>query len=521
MKAPLKSASERRHPTGQRWLLIFAVLMGVLFSFEAVAQKRVKLKQADQLRSGRDASGTKYSRAIGNVIFNQNNTTIYCDSAWFYKDKNAIEAFGRIRITEGDSVTITGGKLEYDGNTRHAKLRKNVVFTKLATSTLYTENLDFNRPKNLAYYHDGGKLVDSINVLTSRNGYYNVTNNLASFKRDVVVTHPEYIMKSDSLQYNSRTKIIYFITPTNVLHKADSSTFVYNSGEYNTRSKQSEFEAGTGETAEYKVVSKDYQLDDIQKIYKLRGDVVMTSKKDNLLIYGQAADYYKAKGYSKVYNRAYAAKITDNNDTLFIAADTLVSIESEDASKKRLLAYNNVRIYKSDMQGVADSLEYRQLDSILYFYKTPILWSDGNQMTADSINMVIRNETIDKVYLNANAFVISRDSLLNFNQIRGRHMTAEFRDQKISRVFVNGNGESIYFALSKENVGAMGMNRIICSDITIRFQDGQVKTLSFYTQPEARFIPPHELKKEDAVLKGFSWREDRKPDRSDVVDSRP
>src|SRR5690606_34190920 len=149
---------------------------------------------------------------------------------------------------------------------------------------------------------------------------------------------------------------------------------------------------GTGETVEYKIVSKDYQLDDIRKVYRLRGDVVMTSKKDNLVIYGQAADYYKTKGYSKVYNNDYVAKVTDNNDTLFIAADTLVSIEHEDPSKKRLLAYNNVRIYKSDMQGVADSLEYREADSVLYFYRQPVIWTEGNQMTADSIRMLIRNQ---------------------------------------------------------------------------------------------------------------------------------
>lgn len=505
-----------------RWKTAVAcIVLIAMASTHSLAQKRVKLKHADELRSGRNAAGNKIQRTIGNVVFVQNNTTIYCDSAYLDKDNNAIEAFGRIRITEGDSVTITGGKLEYDGNTKLAKLRRNVVFTKLATSTLYTDFLDFSRPQNVAYYYNGGKLVDSINVLTSRKGYYNLNNNLASFKKDVVVNHPDYTMTSDSLQYNSRTKIIYFKTATHVLHKVDSSTFVYEGGEYDTKSRNADLLTGTGETVEYKVVSKDYKLDDISKVYRLRGDVVMTSKKDNLLIYGQAADYYKARGYSKVYNHAYAAKVTDNNDTLFIAADTLVSIESDDPAKKRLLAYHNVRIYKSDMQGVADSLEYRQLDSVLYFYKSPVIWTEGNQMTADSINMLMKNQTIDKVYLNTNAFVISQDSLLNFNQIKGRHMTAHFSNQKISRVYVNGNGESIYFALSDKEAMAMGMNRIICSDITIRFEDGQLKTLSFYTQPEARFIPPHELKKEDMTLRGFSWSEKRKPGRKDVVGSKP
>ena len=500
-------------------LLLFLLTFANLDS--ATAQKRVKLKQADQLRSGKDKDGNKFERVIGNVIFIQNRTTIYCDSAYFFKSKNSIEAFGRIKIVEGDSITITGNKLEYDGNIKKAKLRNNVVFTKLETSTLYTDYLDFDRPKNQAYYFNGGRLVDSINVLTSRKGYYDINSNMASFKKEVHVNNPDYTMTSDSLQYNSRSKVLYFRTPTNVLDKKDSSTFVYNGGEHDTRSRRSDLRLGTAESKDYKLVGIDYQLDDIRKIYRLRGNVMMTSKKENLIIYGQAADYDKSKGISKIYNNAYVAKITDNNDTLFISADTLVSIENADPKKKRLLAYNHVKIFRSDLQGVADSLEYRESDSTIYFYKNPILWTEGNQMTADSIRMLIKGKTIDKIFMNVNSFVISKDSLFNFNQIKGRKMTAEFKNKKINQVIVEGNGESIYYALSEEESSAMGMNKIICSNITIRFKDGKVNNLSFYVQPEASFIPPHELKKEDMTLKGFAWKETEKPLKKDVVKPPP
>ena len=331
-----------------------------------------------------------------------------------------------MRITEGDSVTITGKKLEYSGNTKIAQLRNNVVFTKLATATLYTDYLDFNRNTNLAYYYNGGRLVDSINVLTSNKGYYELNSNMASFKKNVHVKNPDYTMTSDSLRYNSRTKFIYFVTPTNVIDK-DSSTFVYEDGELDTKTRQSVLEVGTAESDRFILESDEFQLDDIRKVYKLRKSVKLISKEENLIIYGQAADYYKAKGIIKVFDKAYLAKITDDNDTLFMAADTLVSIDSQDPAKKRLLAYNTVKIFKSDLQGVADSLEYRMSDSTIYFYQNPVLWSEGNQMTADSIHMLIKNNTIDRIFMNVNAFVISQDSLFNFNQIKGRKMTAEFK----------------------------------------------------------------------------------------------
>jgi lipopolysaccharide export system protein LptA len=479
------------------------------------AQKKVTLKKADQLMGGKKGD-EKYQRLIGNVIFVQNNTTIYCDSAHFYKKRNSVEAFGYVHIVEGDSIDITGSRLEYDGNTKKAKLRNNVVFTKLATATLYTDYLDFYRSQNLAYYFNGGKLVDSLNTLTSNKGYYKTNTNLASFKKNVDVKNPDYTMQADSLQYNSRTKIIYFVTETTVINK-DSSTFVYQGGIYNTVSKVSDVKKGTGESEAYTIVGERYDYDGIRNVGKVRGNVVMTSKKENLLIYGQASDHFKNTGYTKVYDHAYVAKVTEDNDTLFMSADTLISIDNVDPKKKRLLAYHNVKIFKTNMQGKADSLEYRPSDSTIYFYNKPVLWSEGNQMTADSIRMLIEHNTISKIFLVANAFVISQDTLLNFNQIKGRRMTAELANSKINKVIVLGNGESVYYALDDKTMSLMGMNKIICSNITIRFKEGKVNNLSFYVKPDAQFIPPHELKKEMRTLKGFNWKAEEKPLRDDVV----
>lgn len=494
-------------------LLILCFLL--VIATGGYAQKRVRLKQSDVLRSGK-RNDVRFDRLIGNVIFTQNETTIYCDSAHFFRKQNSLEAFGKVRIIEGDSITITGSRLIYNGDDKTAKLRRNVVFTKLATATLYTDNLDYARVPNLAHYFSGGRLVDSVNVLTSRKGYYQVNNNLASFKDNVKVTNPDYTMYADSMQYNSRTKDIYFVSETTVINK-DSSRAVYQSGVYNTITKVSDLQSGVGENEDFTIEGDEYDLDAIRNIGRVRGNVVMTSKKESLIIYGQASDYFKDKGLTKVYNNAYVAKITDDNDTLYVTADTLVSIDSKDPAKKRILAYNGVRIFKKDLQGIADSLEYRAADSMIYFYNDPVLWTQGNQMTADSISMLIENNTISKMYLTDNAFVISQDTLRNFNQIKGRDMLAEFSGSQISRVIVEGNGESLYFALDEKDQGFMGMNKIICSNITIRFRDGKVNNLSFYVKPEASFIPPHELKKEQRTLKGFEWRADSRPKREDVV----
>lgn len=493
------------------------VLLLTISISEINAQTKVNLRQADLLTRGqRDTEA--FDRLIGNVIFEQNETVIYCDSAYFFKEKNSVEAFGNVRILEGDSVTVTGKFLEYDGNTKQAELQRNVVFTKLATATLYTDHLYYDRTRNLAYYRDGGRLVDSINVLTSRRGYYDVNSHMASFKRNVNVKNPDYTMTSDSLQYNSRTKVIFFRTETKVVNNQDES-FIYKGGNYNTITKKSLMTQGLLEARSYTIVGKRYDLDDMRKIYKIREDVAMTYRQENLTIYGQSADHYRRSGIAKVYDKAWLAKVTDDNDTLYMTADTLVSIDSQDPKKKRLLAYNNVKVFKKNMQAVADSVEYRPADSTIYMYVNPVLWAEENQMTADSINLVIRNNTIDRIYLKRNSFIVSQDTIQNFNQIKGRMMVAEFTGSNLKQVLVQGNGESIYFALNEENTSYIGMNQIICSNIIIRFREGRVNTLSFYVNPDARFIPPHQLKEEEKKLKDFKWKQDVRPARKEVVRS--
>jgi lipopolysaccharide export system protein LptA len=186
-----------------------------------------------------------------------------------------------------------------------------------------------------------------------------------------------------------------------------------------------------------------------------------------------------------------------------------------------------VRIFKTDLQGIADSLAYIAPDSTIHFYKDPVLWAQENQMTADSIRILLRQKKIDKIYLVANSFVVSEDSLKNYNQIKGRRMMASFEGKAIHHVLVQGNGESIYYAMEEKktkvdtvttkSTETMGLNKIICSNMRINFKNGKVNNISFYIKPDASFIPPHEWKDGDRKLRGFTWRGPDRPKREDVV----
>jgi len=499
------------------------ILLVLICLFEAHGQRKIKLKRADKLR-GSMSNNERVDWVIGHVIFVQNKTVIYCDSAQFFRSQNSVDAYGAIRITDGDSVVLTAKSLRYDGNKKIAYLRENVVFKKKTKVTLTTDFLDFDRMKNEIRFFNNGKLVDTDNTLTSQKGYFDLNTNMASFKTDVVGITKDYTINSDTLQYNSDNKFIYFHSHTKVVDQTEKVAY-YDSGYFDTAEKTSVLGNGDIQTPSFVLKGTTIYLDNINKSYRALGKVILESKEESMNIYGNEGYYNKETKVSKIFGNAYIARFNDETDTLFIAADTLVSIDNDDVKKRGFFAFNHVRIYKKDLQGVADSLAYKNSDSTIYFYGNPVLWANENQLTADSVKVLMKNKTINTVFLESNSFVASEDSLKNYNQIKGRKMTAYFADKAIQKVVVEGNGESLYFALQEksqvtkdsasieEQNSLIGMNKIICSNMKLNFLNGKINNISFYIKPEASFIPPHQLTRKNIRLNGFSWHGEKRPSR--------
>ncbi len=493
---------------------IFLLLLS-LYSTHIFAQNKISIESADSLLGGRNTKGEAVRKLIGNVKLTQGSTSIYGDSVILYPQRNMTEVFGkRVRVEEGDSIVVTGKKLVYNGNTRTAEMRNDVIY-KDPSMTLYTDYLNFDIPNNFAYYYEGGRLVDTTNVLTSRRGSYQTVSHLAAFKDSVVLINPEYRVESDTLQYNTVTKVAYTKGPTVIIDK-DSTVLNAEAGsEFNTTQKQSIFGLGTVETRKYTIQADQLFLDDAKKRYTAEQNVVMVSKDNDVIITGQYAYHLSKEGITKVYGNPVMKKIM-TPDTLYLSADTLVSIEDSLANGDRILAFHKVKIYRQDLQGIADSLAYHVSDSVLYFFEDPVLWNKGSQITADSINLEIRNNTMHKMNTTINSFVISQDTIRNFNQVKGRNMEAFFEEGNLSKINVYGNGETIYYPLQADTI-TVGMNKIVCSDIFMEFLNNEISKIHFYVKPEASLIPPHEIKKADSRLQGFAWRPQERPTKAEVI----
>ncbi|GAB4472142.1 MAG: OstA-like protein [Thermoflexibacter sp.] len=509
----------------------------------------------------------KVKRGISSqVFFKQGLTLMYCDSAYQFVQRNNIEAYGNIMFIDADSTVTTGDTLYYDGNKRYARLRGNVVMRD-REKTVTTRFLDYDLNTKVAHYFNGGMVQDDSSTLMSEVGYYNVGTKVSNFRKNVRYQSPDTQLESDTLTYNAITKIVDFNARTNI--RTRQGVVVADRGSYNTVLGTSVFKGRAKiDTQEYTISGDFLDYDKVLEKGIAKGNVEFIGKKDNVIILGDIGKYDGINDRSEVYGNAVMIKPSDNSkDTLFVSADTLIAInetpdtlemrvkeqktvknekeknakvkeatgkttnnseekkeekaeekkEVQITPKKQLFAYRNVKVYRRDFQAKCDSLFYNIADSTIRFYYDPIIWAKSAQLTADSIRAELRNNVIDKMFLKEKAFVISLDTLKQFNQTKGREIEARFRNSEIRNVYVKGNAESLYHILEADSI-LTGLNYIRCSDMDIFFNDSaRLEEIMFRQQPDAKLIPPHEIKPEDKELKDFRWRIQEKTEQGEVL----
>ncbi|NDV79206.1 hypothetical protein D0T57_09490 [Dysgonomonas sp. 511] len=547
------------------------------------------------------------------VIFLHDGAYLYCDSAYWNESENSFEAFGRVRMEQGDTLFLYGKYMHYDGNLKLVKVRREVVMEHIPQNvTLFTDSLNYDRMMNLGYYFDGGMLVDTLNELTSFWGQYEPNINMATFRDSVVLTNPQFKLYSDRLRYDTRIKTAYISTPTVI--ESDSGIIYTSNGWYNTDTEES----------------------------LLLDQSTVVNKEGNRFLKGDSIFYYKAQGYGEVFGNmllqdtvkkvilrghyGYYDELNDfalatdsafaieysQSDSLFIHADTLkligiadtvfhykqeplmpadstsllikdslantigidslalnaeiptgektpvdsiahiqladslpqllpvagdslpalppIPIDTTITMHRQIKAYYGVRFYRSDMQGICDSLQFDSKDSILHMYKDPVIWNTNRQLSGDTIDIHMNDSTINFMHVKRYSFSIEEKDSIHFNQLKSRSLKVYFEDKKVRRVLAEGNVETITYPEEKDKSLSKILNYLTSSYLDIYMENGAFTKLVAWPQPVGKTTPFHLLLDEQLRLSDFYWFDYLRPtDRHDIFrktkkkaeDSRP
>ncbi len=500
--------------------------------------KLIRLLHSDSLNYDEQTkAGTKILR--GHVVFRHEDALLYCDSAYFYEKQNSLDAFGKVRMLQSDSVMAYGEALYYNGNTRIARLKGHVrlVHKSYTVTQLAADSILYDRSRGKAFFERGGVIRDELNTLRSIRGEYMPSQHQSVFYDNIHLRHPNFTLEADTLYYNTSNHIAQLQGPTNIDYQ--DSTHIYSTaGWYNTQTEQSMLlrrsivTHQSGQT----MTSDTIFYDKRNKFGRLYGQMHLTDSAQQKTLYGDYGEMWEKD------KRGYATKkalLVDWSDSIwtYVHADTLrtedipyrkmVVLSSTDSVGKTdtsytdtvtnwIRAYRHVRVYRSDAQAVSDSLSWLDRDSVLRLYYDPICWQEAMQISADSAQIYIKNSHVERICGQGNAMAVQHEIKKYYNQCAGKNMTAYVEDDTIRRIDVNANARTIFFP--KEDDGSyLGMNVTESNFIKVFFANQDVDHSVFTSQSQCTLYPMDKIPSGSDRLSGFFWADAERPKRPGAV----
>jgi len=461
------------------------------------------------------------AKIVGNARFMQDSVFMRSDFALLDSKLQFLKAVGNVRINQGDSLFLYGDSLDYEGETRIAIVRGNVRLIE-NDLTLTAPSIRYDLTNNTAYYTEGGQVVSkkNKNTLTSNLGYYFSDYKTLSFKGDVKLINPEYVMTSDTLDYNELTEIAYF--SGNTFIKGDGNLIFCRNGFYDTRNDISEFNEDAYLISDGHTIKGDKLYYDRNiGLGRAIGNISLKDSVNQIIVTGDYGTRNETNNQSFVTGHTLVSKWFEEEDTLFLSADTIKVVKIDSTKNNQLFCFHDVRIFKTDLQGVCDSMVYVQSDSLIQLFHSPFIWSENSQMNGDTILILLSAKRIKELRLRDNSFIIDAVSVIDtsandtiptgqYNQIKGKNVKAIFSEDTIRTVFVTGNGQSLYFT-QEEGEPAQGLNKIDCSEMKIKFEKGTIKQIAFLNKPDGILLPIQDVTLKDQQLKGFLWKIEERP----------
>lgn len=480
--------------------------------------ERVYLLHADELRYDMFGKNPDAQIVKGKVSFLHQGGRLTCDSAYFYQGSNSVKAFGHVHYRQGDTLSLTCDRAEYDGQMQMMRARKNVVLHH-RRQILRTDSLDFDRLYNMANFFDGGTLIDGKDRLVSDWGEYHTETREAKFVFNVKLRSGKDVVTTDTLYYDVPTSTAHMVGPSKIVSGNGSVVKTHN-GYYDTRTDKARLYGRSTLTDKDRSITGD-------SLYYVKngestgyGNVVYVDKKNknsltcNYLRYNEKT----GKGFA---TRNPVAIDYSQKDTLWVHSDTMRIYTfniNTDSVYRKIHAYPHVRAYRFDVQAVCDSMVFNSKDSCMTMYKDPIVWNANRQLLGEKIMVFMNDSTVRFAHVLGQALSVEQmpDSV-HFNQISSNEMKAYFEHGEMKQSEAIGNVQTIYYMTNDRDSSLVGLNYLetdtMCMYIGAQRKLDKIWTNKFTsTMYPISQIPPAKYK-----LTNFAWFDEIRPkDKNDI-----
>jgi len=494
----------------QLFALILVIIFALNFSVNAQEPEKVdkvKILSAELLNFNKSIN-PDYQIFSNNVIFEYDGSLLYCDIAHIYLNRDYVVCFGNVHIIINDTTNIYGDTLIIDGDKNLAEIIGNVLMIDNKMN-LKTDKLYYDLNTDVAYYLNGAEITDPENFLSSKRGYFYSKTNEFYFSDSVYVKGTDSEMFSDTLMYNTKTEIVRFFGDSKII--SEDKTMFSKAGTYDTKNDIGKFSHDVQIFSGSQILKGDsIYYNKILEFGEAFKNVEFQDTTENIILNGEYGKFFENDSSFYVTQKALMRMI-DKSDTLYLHADTIYSLNNAPIHEQRIVyAHNMVRIFRDDFQAKCDSLVLLSKDSIMYLFFDPIMWMDETQLLADTIKLEYADGKMDKLYLNSNSFIVSKENENDYQQIKSNFMIGHFEDNEMDVLWAHNNAESLYYIFDNSKL-LIGINKTTSEKIKIKFRDREVDNISFFNNPKGNMSPEDEITDTEKLLKDFRWESSKRP----------
>ena len=440
-------------------ILYTIIVLSIFYPIHSFCQERKIIEIIEAGRFTKDEDNYPKANILSKgdnlrVKLFHDGAIITSDKTFFYSKENRFNANGSVLLKQGDTLELKSQYLKYNGDEGKAKAWGKVVL-KQPDMTLKTDTLYLDRILNIAYYDSNGIIEDEENLLRSKKGRYFINNKKYSFKTGVKINNPKYDIESENLDYNLISKNALFFGPT--LITGNDYEIHCEKGNFDLRSSIGNFQKNPKIFYNNKIIegASLFYNESINYASASRR-VIITDTVNKSILRGEYGEIYKDKDSAIITKRALAINIIEN-DSLYIHADTLIGTGPPD--KRILRGYYGVKILKSDIRGISDSIYFDESKGKIDLHKNPlskkqiqilslrsrlklnpVIWFNDSQMSGNEIYLLtdLKTRKLDSLLIFGNTFVIDQDSINknNYNQIEGMDLNGDFINGGLNNIQV-------------------------------------------------------------------------------------
>lgn len=504
---------------------------------DRTAGNRVFLERAEVLRK---AETDSFMVLVGNVVFTKGPMIMRCDSAHYFAETESMNAFGNVSMEQGDTLFVYADELNYNGITEIAILYadpgKQVQLINRDVM-LETDVFIYDLAIDLGYYEVGGRLTDPSNTLTSIYGEYAPSTKEANFYTNVHLnsrnTTDTLDIWSDTLYYNTDTHIAELYSPSVVVN--ERGTIYTSNGVYDTDSNRTTlYDRSLIVTRQSQTLTADTIYYDRTAGYgEAFGGMILTDSAHNVEVRGNYGFYDEFRDSSFVTDSAMLVEYSKgdtlwlhgryiqsflNFDSVQVPEDTLIgrAAYTRIDTSHVAVVYPRVRFYRSDMQGVADSMRFTEKDTTLTMYYNPIIWSEERQIFGNEIRLFLNDSTIERAVLPDQAFTAQHIEGEHYQQMSGKEMIAYFEDGEMRRLDINGSVELIMYPEENDST----INKIVNAESSYLigyFRGRTTERITMWPQTTGTVTPLFLARKSLYKLPKFKWFEGIRPEDKDDI----